>query len=215
MSIVSRGSAFGRSPWSSSDDREVLTKRELMAQLIVLLGGRAAEMDTFGQPSTRSEDDLEHAAALARRMVERLAMTGRFDLADKGAKDEDGDGAKEVRELLLRAEQAARTILGDNAEDLRRIAEALTEKETLSSAEISMLTTTRKRGPLLPAGQATPGGHLSPDLSNLPGASLRSGGRKHQEEDSGPSAPPACGRRHRPPRKGSSRKSSLPSPPAM
>ena len=115
-------------------------------------------MNTFGQPSTRSEDDLEHAAALARRMVERLAMTGRFDLADKGAKDEDGDGAKEVRELLLRAEQAARTILGDNAEDLRRIAEALTEKETLSSAEISMLTTTRRRGPLLAqARDAIPG----------------------------------------------------------
>ncbi|MEA2931275.1 MAG: cell division protease FtsH [Actinomycetota bacterium] len=149
VSIVSRGSAFGRSPWSSSDDREVLTKRELMAQLIVLLGGRAAEMNTFGQPSTRSEDDLEHAATLARRMVERLAMTGRFDLADHKGKDDDGDGAKEVRELLLRAEQAARTILGDNADDLRRIAEALTEKETLSAAEISMLTTTRRRGPLL------------------------------------------------------------------
>ncbi|MEA2901077.1 MAG: cell division protease FtsH [Actinomycetota bacterium] len=158
VSIVSRGSAFGRSPWQGGDDRDVLTKRELMAQLIVLLGGRAAEMNTFGQPSTRSEDDLEHAAALARRMVERLAMTGRFDLADKGAKDEDGDGAKEVRELLLRAEQAARTILGDNAEDLRRIAEALTEKETLSSAEISMLTTTRRRGPLLAqARDAIPG----------------------------------------------------------
>ena len=158
VSIVNRGSAFGRSPWSSSDDREVLTKRELMAQLIVLLGGRAAEMNTFGQPSTRSEDDLEHAAALARRMVERLAMTGRFDLADKG-KDDDGDGAKEVRELLLRAEQAARTILGDNGDDLRRIAEALSEKETLSSAEISMLTTTRRRGPLLQqATDALPGG---------------------------------------------------------
>ncbi len=158
VSIVNRGSAFGRSPWASSDDRDVLTKRELMAQLIVLLGGRAAEMNTFGQPSTRSEDDLEHAAALARRMVERLAMTGRFDLADKGGKDDDGDGAKEVRELLLRAEQAARTILGDNAEDLRRIAEALSEKETLSSAEISMLTTTRRRGPLLAqARDAIPG----------------------------------------------------------
>ena len=67
---MNRGGAFGRSPWSTADDREVLTKRELMAQLIVLLGGRAAEMQVFGQPSTRAEDDLEHAAGLARRMVE-------------------------------------------------------------------------------------------------------------------------------------------------
>jgi cell division protease FtsH len=140
VSIVNRGEAFGRSPWSTTDDREVLTKRELMAQLIVLLGGRAAEMQVFGQPSTRSEDDLEHAAALARRMVERLAMTGRFELAgrkdDGNRGNDDGEGAKEVRELLQKAEQAARTILGDNANDLRTIAETLVLKETLTSAEL-------------------------------------------------------------------------------
>ena len=140
ISIVNRGAAFGRSPWSTTDDREVLTKRELMAQLIVLMGGRAAEMQVFGQPSSRAEDDIEHAAALARRMVERLAMTGRFDLA--GRKDEagrgtdDGDGGKEVRELLQKAEQAARTILGDNSNDLRTVAETLVLKESLTAAEL-------------------------------------------------------------------------------
>jgi cell division protease FtsH len=140
VSIVNRGAAFGRSPWSTTDDREVLTKRELMAQLIVLMGGRAAEMQVFGQPSTRAEDDLEHAAGLARRMVERLAMTGRFELAgrsDEGARGNDeGESGKEVRELLEKAEQAARTILGDNSGDLRTIAEALVLKETLTAAEL-------------------------------------------------------------------------------
>src|SRR5262249_24039918 len=130
ISIVSRANAFGRSPWSSADDREVVTKRELMAQLIVLLGGRAAEINIFGQPSTRSEDDIEHAAALSKRMVEKLAMTGRFELAAEqggarsgGGNGEDSGSTKEVRELLLRAEQAARTILTDNESDLHRIAE--------------------------------------------------------------------------------------------
>jgi ATP-dependent Zn protease len=141
VSIVNRGAAFGRSPWATTDDREVLTKRELMAQLIVLLGGRAAEMQVFGQPSTRAEDDLEHAATLARRMVERLAMTGRFELAgrrDDGPRtgDDTEGGGKEVRELLQKAEQAARTILGDNGEDLRTIAETLVLKETLTAAEL-------------------------------------------------------------------------------
>jgi len=140
VSIVNRGAAFGRSPWSTGDDREVLTKRELTAQLIVLLGGRAAEMQVFGQPSTRAEDDLEHAAALARRMVERLAMTGRFELAgrkDDGSRGNDEtDGGKEVRDLLQKAEQAARTILSDNGEDLRTIAETLVLKETLTAIEL-------------------------------------------------------------------------------
>ena len=145
VSIVSRGSAFGKSPWNSTGDREVLTKRELMAQLIVLLGGRAAEMNEFGQPSTRAEDDIEHAADLARRMVEKLAMTGRYELAGDTEKsgrssDEARSDKLEVRELLARAESAARGILNDNASDLRAIARTLTERETLSSDEIRALT---------------------------------------------------------------------------
>jgi cell division protease FtsH len=144
VSIVSRAGAFERSPWSSADDREVVTKRELMAQLIVLLGGRAAEMNVFGQPSTRSEDDLEHAAALARRMVERLAMTGRFELADqvndhKRPPADDNGGGREVRDLLSKAEQAARSILGDNGDDLQRIADELVERETLTAGELQDL----------------------------------------------------------------------------
>jgi len=161
VSIVNRGAAFGRSPWSTSDDREVLTKRELMAQLIVLLGGRAAEMQVFGQPSTRAEDDLEHAATLARRMVERLAMTGRFELAgrrDDGARgaNDETDGGKEVRELLQRAEQAARTILSDNGEDLRTIAETLVLKETLTAAELQDIIRTGSGGGD-PAAMTVPG----------------------------------------------------------
>ncbi|MGH9278999.1 MAG: ATP-dependent metallopeptidase FtsH/Yme1/Tma family protein [Acidimicrobiales bacterium] len=145
ISIVSRANAFGRSPWSSADDKEVVTKRELMAQLIVLLGGRAAEMNMFGQPSTRSEDDLEHAAALSKRMVEKLAMTGRFELAaddgshGKGRGHEENGGGKEVRELLVRAEQAARTILRDNERDLNRVAQELFDRETLTANELQDL----------------------------------------------------------------------------
>ncbi|HUQ62527.1 MAG TPA: AAA family ATPase [Acidimicrobiales bacterium] len=153
VSIVSRAGAFERSPWSSADDREVVTKRELMAQLIVLLGGRAAEMNAFGQPSTRSEDDLEHAANLARRMVERLAMTGRFELAGESNDDkrrsssDDQPGRQEVRELLQRAEQAARTILHDNADDLSLIADKLFEQETLTAAELQSLARRSRRDP--------------------------------------------------------------------
>ncbi len=150
VSIVSQGSAFGKSPWNSVGDREVLTKRELMAQLIVLAGGRAAEMNVFGQPSTRAEDDIEFAADLARRMVEKLAMTGRYELAgdpksrmhneksDRSG-DEVGSDKLEVRELLIRAEQAARTILSDNALDLQAIARTLVEQETMSADEVRVL----------------------------------------------------------------------------
>ena len=144
ISIVSRKGAFDRSAWSAPEDREILTKRELMAQLIVLLGGRAAELQTFGEPSTRAEDDLQYAAALARRMVEQWAMTGRFELAgaerDKKMPYLEGSaGGNEVRALLQGAEHAAKTILHDNEKSLKAIAMALVDKETLSATELAEL----------------------------------------------------------------------------
>jgi cell division protease FtsH len=101
-------------------------------------------MLTFGEPSTRAEDDLQHAAALARRMVEQWAMTGRFELAggqpDKKMPYIEGSaGGGEVRTLLSGAEQAARTILRDNEASLRIIASNLAESETLTAEELTEL----------------------------------------------------------------------------
>ncbi len=142
MSIVPRASSSVKSAWSFGEDRATLTKRELMAQLIVLLGGRAAEVATFGEPSTRAEDDLDDAAKLARKMVERWAMTGRFELAGR---DEDAvtrsrtESRSEpaVAKLLSQAEQAARSILQENAPRLVAVAEHLVHQETLTVAEMA------------------------------------------------------------------------------
>jgi len=144
VSIVSRSGAMGKSMWANDDDQEIFTKRQLLSQLILLLGGRAAELNAFGEPSNRAEDDLEHAAAVGRRMVERWAMTGRFELAG-GRKDsvarqfEGSAGGQEVRQLLAQAERAARVILNDNAERLHLIARTLVERETLTARELSEL----------------------------------------------------------------------------
>ena len=140
VSIVGRTGAFDKSQWSPADDGGIVTKRELIARLIVLLGGRAAEVNTFGEPSTRAEDDLEQAAILARRMVERLAMTGRYELA-AGRKDdahyfEGSAGGAEVRQLLAKSEQTAQIILRDHRGELFAIAGALVQRETLSASEL-------------------------------------------------------------------------------
>ncbi|MGI9118685.1 MAG: ATP-dependent metallopeptidase FtsH/Yme1/Tma family protein [Acidimicrobiales bacterium] len=142
VSIVPRAVSSDKSAWSFGEDRSTLTKRELMAQLIVLLGGRAAEVATFGEPSTRSEDDLDDAAKLARKMVERWAMTGRFELAGR-----DGDAVTRSRtesrsepavaKLLSQAEQAARSILQENGPRLVAVAEHLVHSETLTVAEMA------------------------------------------------------------------------------
>jgi cell division protease FtsH len=142
VSIVARAAGSQKSPWSFGDDRNTLTKRELMARLIVLLGGRAAEVATFGEPSTRAEDDLDDAAKLARRMVERWAMTGRYELAGR---DDDAvtrsrtESRSEpgVAKLLSQAEQIARSILQDNGTRLVAVAERLMHDETLSVSQMA------------------------------------------------------------------------------
>ncbi|MBW3556433.1 MAG: AAA family ATPase [Actinobacteria bacterium] len=156
ISLMSGMDTRATSLWSSGTDREILTKRDLIAQLMLLLGGRAAELNVFAEPSNRAEDDLGHAATLARRMVERWAMTGRFELAG-GKREpvshhfEGSAGGAEVRDLLTRAEQAARTILRDNAGDLEAIAEALVHRETLTATELRGLA---RRGTTAGAGGA-------------------------------------------------------------
>jgi cell division protease FtsH len=146
VSIVTRGGRFDTSPWSGRDEGETLTKRELLARLIVLLGGRAAELLVLGEPSTNAEDDLKDAASLARGMVERWAMTGRYELASAGRDGkmpylEGSAGGEEVRGLVAGAESAAREILSNHRPSLTAMADALADRETLTAAELSGIHT--------------------------------------------------------------------------
>ncbi|MGH2719928.1 MAG: ATP-dependent metallopeptidase FtsH/Yme1/Tma family protein [Actinomycetota bacterium] len=140
ISIVGRMSGLGRSEWTSTDDSEVLTRRELTAQLMVLLGGRAAEKNTFGEPSTRAEDDLERAWDLARRMVNKWGMSDHIDddlEPPPGSKEEEQSAERQAKTLIVKAEQAARSILSENKERLAAVAEALISRETLVRGEIA------------------------------------------------------------------------------
>ena len=160
VSIVSRSDASDTSTWTTNEAREVLTKKDLLARLVLLLGGRAAELNIFGQPSTQAEDDLAHAATLARQMVERWGMTGRFELATGRRSDrtpyiEGSAGGHEVRRLVAGAESKARSILADNQDVLFSIAGALAEHESLTAEEIAVLAARARRlaPPPAPAGR--------------------------------------------------------------
>jgi cell division protease FtsH len=144
VSIIGPTASFDRSIWEAGGDRTIRTRHELLAQLIVLLGGRAAELHIFDEPSTRAEDDLEYAGSLARRMVERWAMTGRYELAgDRSNRDlpysEGSAGASEVRGLLNKAERAAERIIAQHDTAFGRVAESLAVHETVSASELRAL----------------------------------------------------------------------------
>ena len=136
-----------------------MTRSELLDQLVVMLGGRAAEEITFnGEISTGAANDLERASELARQMVTRFGMSerlgsltygkptaGRFlqspfageerNYSDRTAELIDD----EVHRLISEGYEASRSILDRRHSQLERIARELIQKETLDRPALEQL----------------------------------------------------------------------------
>ncbi|MCW5663410.1 MAG: ATP-dependent zinc metalloprotease FtsH [Piscinibacter sp.] len=75
VSIIPRGiGALGYTLQRPTEDRYLMTRHELERKIAVLLGGRAAEMLVYDEPSTGAADDLARATDIAREMVTRYGM---------------------------------------------------------------------------------------------------------------------------------------------
>ena len=147
--------ALGYTMQMPSEDTYLLTERELQEQLAVMLGGRAAELLIFGEPSTGASNDLERATALARRMVTEFGMTEalgpirysaapalsylrgtggvRQDLSPKTLDLID----QETRRLVEESQTHALEILRGHRASLDEIARVLVKKEVISGKEIA------------------------------------------------------------------------------
>jgi cell division protease FtsH len=76
ISIIPRGvAALGYTQQTPSEDRYLLRKSELLQRLDVLLGGRVAEEEVFGDVSTGARNDLQRATDMAREMVSQYGMS--------------------------------------------------------------------------------------------------------------------------------------------
>ncbi|HEY9105965.1 MAG TPA: AAA family ATPase, partial [Roseateles sp.] len=159
VSIVPRGmAALGYTLQRPTDDRHLMRRSDLMDRLAVLLGGRAAEVMAYGEPSTGAADDLAKATDLARDMVQRFGMDdalGPVSLAGvrplflaspelqmagtpSGAQTlQHIDEA--VHALLEAAEARAAGLLRQRRDALDRGIQALMVKETLDEAELTAL----------------------------------------------------------------------------
>jgi cell division protease FtsH len=176
VSIVPRGvGALGYTLQRPSEDRHLMRRSELQARLCVLLGGRAAEMLVFGEPSTGAADDIARATDLARDLVMRFGMDealGPVAYAEEpsrflpatlqpGAGRALAPGTAQaidaaVARVLGEAERRARTILEYNRPLLDRAAEALIQQETLDEAALATLAA-GLRLPVSPEGQRRQG----------------------------------------------------------
>jgi cell division protease FtsH len=76
VSIIPRSiGALGYTMQRPTDDRFLITIRELKDRMVVLLAGRAAEQEVFGEVSTGAADDLVKVTDIARQIVTRFGMT--------------------------------------------------------------------------------------------------------------------------------------------
>ena len=75
ITIIPRGQTLGSTLSLPTEDRFLVRRSELLAQLAMLLGGRAAEELVFVDPTTGARDDIARATTIARQMVTEFGMS--------------------------------------------------------------------------------------------------------------------------------------------
>ena len=161
VSIIPRGvGALGYTIQRPTEDRYLMSRRELEARMAVLLGGRAAESIIFGDISTGAADDLVKVTDIARSMVTRFGMTEglgqiayedephRFlgpspipgSLFERRYSETTAQRIDEaVREFVDAAFATSVSLLEARRDSLDRAAQALLAKETLTGTELKPL----------------------------------------------------------------------------
>ncbi len=153
VSIVGRGQAGGVTWFRPDDDRILMSRKKMLANLTWALGGRAAEAVIFDDITSGASNDIEQVTRMARTMVTRLGMSEKLGNIVYGQKEEliflgreiseqrDYSEAiaqkidEEVRKLVDEAYQQAHDILDKYREQLHAVANLLLEKETITREE--------------------------------------------------------------------------------
>lgn len=136
--IVPRGAAGGVT-WLGGSEHDFMTRKQAEAQLVVSMGGRAAEEILLdGDHTQGAHGDLQSATRLATDMIARFGMGDRLVAldVDKLAYTQTEDLDREISFKLEAALTTARHLLNRRRELLRKTAEALLEQETLTIEEI-------------------------------------------------------------------------------
>ena len=155
ITIVPRTSgALGYTMQVDEDEHFLMTREQALAKVVTLTGGRAAEELAFGSVTTGAANDIEQATRIARAMVSRYGMSEQFGMVALEAVTNQylgGDASltcsaetaakidEEVIALVHDCHEKAMSILRDNENLLRRLADFLYEKETITGEEFMQM----------------------------------------------------------------------------
>jgi len=132
------------------DEKYLQTKDEIIDDIIVTLGGRAAEEVIFNTVTTGAENDIEKATSMARSMITMFGMSEKFGLMQlETVQNRYLDGNRvlncspqteylvdeEVKKLLADCYEKAKEIIRDHIDTMDKIAQFLIEKETITGKE--------------------------------------------------------------------------------
>ena len=159
ISIVQRGfGALGYTMQLPLEDRYLMQRKDLLAQLAVLLGGRTAEEIALGEISTGAQNDLQRATDIARAMVTEWGMSDSLGAInydghkrnkfldipmgpERGAYAEDTARLidAEVKRIMTDAHTEARRILTERRDELESVTRRLLEIEVMEGEQLRQM----------------------------------------------------------------------------
>ena len=175
ISVIPRGTALGYTLTLPTEDKFLISRRELVDELAMLLGGRVSEEIRFGDITTGAQNDLDRATKIARQMVTEFGMSDKLGPLTLGTRQGEvflgRDFAShpdysehvafeidsEIRSFIDQAHDEALEILTEHRSKLDEIAAALIEKETIEKDELVKLFEGLEKRPQRAAGSAVPG----------------------------------------------------------
>ena len=156
ISIIPAGRALGYTLNIPTEDKHSVYKEELKEKIAMMLGGRAAEVLTFGDYSGGASNDIERATDIARKMVTQLGMSdelgpirygqggGDVFLGRDFSSRQDYSGATaakidaEIQKIITEAYDTAKRLLTENSQKLEFVAEYLVSHEVMDADQFKL-----------------------------------------------------------------------------
>jgi cell division protease FtsH len=154
VTILARGRTGGHTLSVPEEDKDLMTRSEMIARLVFALGGRSAEELVFHEPTTGASNDIEQATKIARAMVTEYGMSAKLGAVKYGQEQGEpflgrtaGRQAdyslevaheidEEVRKLIEAAHTEAYEVLNTYRDVLDDLTLELIEKETLHQKDL-------------------------------------------------------------------------------
>jgi cell division protease FtsH len=154
LTIIPRGRTLGMTRFHPEEERMDYTQSRLMAQLIVAMGGRAADRLIYNEATSGANQDLKQATRIARLMVTQFGMSDRVGPVAFRVGEEHIFLGKEIQEprdfsegtatiideevsrILREADDRAFHLLQTHRDMMERLVEALLQREELIKEEI-------------------------------------------------------------------------------